>query len=595
MSPDQNLPDSPILSKQVKNEEIITPSKNKNSYGQILKSSAIIGGATVITVLIGMVRTKFMAILLDPAGFGMMGLYTSITNVTQSIAGMGINRSGVKQIAEAVGSDDLKRITVTAQVLRRTAIFTGVLGTVFLFGFSSQISLLTFDDEQHANDIRLISLVIFFSLISAAQVALIQGMRRTSDLAKLSILGTIYGAIISIAAIYFLGEEGIALALVLIAAASLATSFWYRLKIKIPTHPMTISEMSTEQIALLKLGFAFLSSGLMMSGTAYIIRMMIVREIGIDAAGLYLSAWTMGGLYIEIILQAMGTDFYPRLTASAHDNVECNRLVNEQAHVGMLLAIPGIIATLTFAPLIIEIFYTSKFQGAAELLRWLCLGMAVRVISWPMGLIIVTKGMQKVFIYSDLAWSIVYVGLARICINQYQLNGTGIAFFGSYIFHVVMIYLIVAKVSGYRWSVANIQCSVIFLALIAGVFYSYYVLPLLFSLLVGIIALLFSSLYSIQTLINLVSLEKLPKFLAKLLSLLPIKKNEDYISWNTEKVQERKNSQYPINRLSANAKKIVYGFIIILFLAMYIYPLFDIQNLPEFWHKWHGYVFQLIK
>ena len=45
-----------------------------------------------------------------PAGFGLFGLYGSIAVLTQSIAGMGINSSGVRQIAEAVGSGDKARI-----------------------------------------------------------------------------------------------------------------------------------------------------------------------------------------------------------------------------------------------------------------------------------------------------------------------------------------------------------------------------------------------------------------------------------------------------------------------------------------------------
>ena len=77
-----------------------------------------------------------------------------------------------------------------------------------------------------------------------------------------------------------------------------------------------------------------------MSGAAYVVRILIVKHAGVDAAGLYQSAWGLGGLYIGFILQAMGTDFYPRLTAIANDNTECNRLVNEQAHVSLLLAGP---------------------------------------------------------------------------------------------------------------------------------------------------------------------------------------------------------------------------------------------------------------
>ena len=63
-------------------------SGEKGSYGQILKSSALIGGSQVANIAIGIVRTKAMAMLLGPAGFGLFGLYGSIANLTQSIAGM---------------------------------------------------------------------------------------------------------------------------------------------------------------------------------------------------------------------------------------------------------------------------------------------------------------------------------------------------------------------------------------------------------------------------------------------------------------------------------------------------------------------------
>ena len=63
---------------------------------------------------------------------------------------MGINSSGVRQIAEAVGTGDTERITRTTVVLRRTSIFLGILGAVLLVVFSRQVSDLTFGDDQHA-------------------------------------------------------------------------------------------------------------------------------------------------------------------------------------------------------------------------------------------------------------------------------------------------------------------------------------------------------------------------------------------------------------------------------------------------------------
>ena len=113
-----------------------TATAEKHTYGQILKSSALIGGSSVVNIVIGIVRTKAMAVLLGPAGFGLMGVYGSIADLAQSIAGMGINSSGVRQIAEAVGTGETERIARTVAVLRRTSVFLGILGAILLVVFS---------------------------------------------------------------------------------------------------------------------------------------------------------------------------------------------------------------------------------------------------------------------------------------------------------------------------------------------------------------------------------------------------------------------------------------------------------------------------
>src|SRR6202008_3100330 len=150
---------------------------------------------------------------------------------------------------------------------------------------------------------------------------------------------------------------------------------------------------------------------------AYLIRMIILRKAGFEATGIYQSAWTLGGLYVGFILQAMGADFYPRLTASIHDKAECIRLVNEQTLVGLLLAGPGVLATLTFAPLVIALFYSAKFGAAVGVLRWICLGATLQVITWPMGFIIVAKGNQTLFFFAELAWTVVAIALAWVSLR----------------------------------------------------------------------------------------------------------------------------------------------------------------------------------
>jgi PST family polysaccharide transporter len=476
----------------------------------------LIGGSSALNIVIGIVRTKAMAVLLGPAGFGLFGLYSSIADLTQSVAGMGVNTSGVRQIAEAAGSEDADRIGRTAAVLRRTSILLGVLGAVLLVVFSEQVSTLTFGGKQHAASVSLLSIAVLFRLVSAGQGALIQGMRRISDLAKMAVLSGLFGTLISIPMVYVFRERGVVPSLIGIAGMTIITSWWYSRKVRTRTPSMKASDVRVEAMRLLKLGFAFMTSGLLTMGAAYAIRIIILRNVGFEGTGLYQSAWTLGGLYVGFILQAMGADFYPRLTASANDHVACNRMVNEQARVGLLLAGPGAIATLTLAPAVMALFYTAKFGAAVAILRWICLGTTLQVITWPMGFIILAKGKQDFFFWSELAWAIVYVGLAWICVRSFGLNGAGIAFFGSYVFHILVIYPIVRRLSGFCWSGENKRTALLFLSSIAAVFFGFQMLPFPVATGIGIFAGVVSGVYSIRILLRLVSIGRIPRPIQRL-------------------------------------------------------------------------------
>ncbi len=499
----------------------ITPitAASKHSYGQILKSSAMIGGSSAVNIGIGIIRTKAMALLLGPAGVGLMGIYSSILNLTQSIASMGINSSGVRQIAEAAGSNETERIGRTATVLRRTAIVLGVFGAFLLAVFSKWISIVTFGNERHSASVAALSIAVFFGSVYGGQAALIQGMRRISDLAKMGVLGAIFGTVISISLIYFFGEKGIVPSLVSIAGMMVLTSWWYSRKVRIQAQALTMSEVGQEAAGLLKLGLAFSASGILTMGSAYAIRLIVLRQISFEAAGLYQSAWTLGGLYVGFILDAMATDFYPRLTAAAKNNTQCNRLVNEQAHISLLLAGPGVIATLTFAPLVIALFYTTKFRAAVEPLRWICFGMALRVVAWPMGFIILAKGAQTIFFWTEVAATVVHIGLAFILVSYFGLTGATMAFFGLYIWHGILIYLIVRWLTGFRWSAANRETGLVFLPAIGVAFCGFRWLPFWLATAVGALATVLSGVYSMRVLVNLVSFDRIPGPIRRLLRL----------------------------------------------------------------------------
>src|SRR5690606_5575371 len=201
------------------------PAGRQQTYGRILKSSALIGASSLIEIALRIVRTKAMAVLLGPAGVGLMGLYQSITDLVGTVAGMGVNSSGIREVARYAGTDDTERIARTVRVLRALSIALGALGALFLVAFARQASDWTFDGAQPAELVALVPLVVLFRVASGGPLAPLQGTRRIADLARIAATDAVLGTAITVAIVWAFREAGLVPALVAGAATSYAIAW----------------------------------------------------------------------------------------------------------------------------------------------------------------------------------------------------------------------------------------------------------------------------------------------------------------------------------------------------------------------------------
>jgi O-antigen/teichoic acid export membrane protein len=345
-----------------------------------------------------------MALLLGPAGVGLIGLYSSIQELAQSIAGMGITSSGVRQIAHAAASGDETRVARTVVVLARTALLFGGIGAGLVIAFRRTIAEWTFDSPGFAFPVALLSLAIMLRALSDGQGAVLQGLRRIGDLARFNVLGAVIGSIASILLVYILREDGIVPMLVAAAGTSYLFSWYYRRKIVLPRVQLGAGQVWDEASDLLKLGFG----------------------------------------------------------------------------------------------------------AAVEPLRWICIGMALRVVAWPMGYIILAKNARQVFLAVEIAAAAVHVSLAFLLISWFGVAGATMAFCGLYLWHSVLVYAIVRRMTGFRWSDENTRTGLLFLGLVSGVFGSLAAFPDLVAIPIGLAATALASLHSARAVCRLVPLDRLP-------------------------------------------------------------------------------------
>jgi antigen flippase len=468
------------------------------SYGQILKSSTIIGGSSLVNICMGIVRVKVNALLIGPAGVGLFGLYGSITEIATQLSDMGMRSSGVRQIAAAAATGDQLQIARTTKTLRRVVLILGCLGSTGLFLLRKPVSRLTFGSLEHTAEVGVLALVVLFGAISAGQAALLQGMRRIGNLARINIIGAVLGTLLSATIIFYFRERGIVASLIAVGGMTILTSWWYARKITVRQVVVGWTESKAETRHLLSLGLIFAANGLMAAGVAYAIRLLIVHRFGLNAVGLYQSAYALSIVYAGFILEAMGTDFYPRLTAAAKDHGTCNQLVNEQAEIGLLLAVPGILATLTFAPLVIHMFYSARFEPAAGILRWQVLGILMRVATWPMAFILPAKELKQAYFWSEFVYYLAYLALAWICLPIWGLTGVGVAFFGAYLVFWGLTFVLVRRSTGFSWSKANLRLGMVHFPSVLLVFGSFYILPRIPGMVLGASVTLLVGLYNLK-------------------------------------------------------------------------------------------------
>ncbi len=425
---------------------------DSSSYRNILKSTSLIGGASFIKILIAMVRTKFVAMLIGPAGVGLLGTYSQITSLVCGISGMGLGSSGVRQIAESVGTSDEERIARTVITLRRIVWLTGSFGMLAMILFCIPISWITFNSDTYALPIAFLGITILLSSITSGQGCVLQGTRRISDIAKINVIGTVNGVLISIPCYYLWGQKGIVPSLILSAIASLVSSWWFARRVPIVPVALTWRNSRDEAQRLLTLGINFMGAGLVATVGQYLIRILLVRQFSLEGVGLYHAAFGLSGVLVGFVLNAMGTDYYPRVTAVSGDNTKVRQMINEQAEISILLALPALAAMMVFAPLVIRIFYTKSFTAAIPILRWNLFGVLGQVFSWPLGFVILAKGKGQLYFFTELLLAAGQVIAVFFCSWLWGLTGTGIAFTIVLFSYTVMMYFIMHGLIGATWN-----------------------------------------------------------------------------------------------------------------------------------------------
>ncbi len=425
------------------------------SHRQILRSTSIIGGASVANIVIGLLRTKVAALLLGPAGIGWIGLLNQLIATAAAVAALGFGNVGTRQIAEANGQGDPAAVAAARRALFWGTLLLAVLGTAVFWALRQPIATHVLGAPDQAGAVGWLALGVGLTVACGSQTALLNGLRRIGDLARLTVGGAFLSTVVGVGALWLWGERGVLAYVLVVPLAALALGHWYVAHLpKVQAAPTPLPQLVAQWRTLARLGVAFMGAGLLVNLGNLAVRTLVQRELGAEALGQFQAAWTLSMTYLGFVLGAMGTDYYPRLTATVHDRQATNRLVNEQTEVALLLAGPVLLAMLALAPWVVRLLYSAQFGEAASILRWQVLGDVLKVASWPLGFILLAAGAGRTFLLSEGFAIGLFVLLVWLGLPLLGVQATGLAFALMYVAYLPLVHTLARRRTGFAWQPA---------------------------------------------------------------------------------------------------------------------------------------------
>ncbi len=399
--------------------------KKDNSYTHIFKYTSMFGSIQGLNILIGLVRNKIIAVLLGPAGVGLISIYNTASTLLQNSTNFGIQISGVREMSGFFERSDHEGLNRSIRIVRTWSFLAAVLGFLVCMLLSGRLSQWAFSSDDYTMEFMLLSPVVFMAAVAGGESAILKATRRLGELAKISVAGVMGALVVSLPLYIEWGNDGIVPSLILIAIVQMllvaSCSFRY--------YPYCLRLNKGEIFAgrqMLILGVAFVTAGIFGSGADFLVRTFL-SDISVSLAGLYNAGYMITVTYSGMVFAAMETDYYPHLSAVSNDARKISGAANRQIEVSMIMVAPMLAGLMVVMPLVIPLLFTSQFMPVVGMTQVALMAMYFRCVNLPVAYIMLAKGDSRSYMLMEFLYNVLIVPAVILGYHYWGLAGTGIA------------------------------------------------------------------------------------------------------------------------------------------------------------------------
>ncbi|MFB2659171.1 O-antigen translocase [Shewanella mangrovisoli] len=407
----------------------------------LIKTSILSSISTALSMLSGFIITKVIAVYVGPSGLAIVGQLQNFINLMMLVTGNLFKTGLVKYTAEYHETSNSRLHDLWSSAIFLTIILN-VIVFICLFFFSEKLTSFVLNDMTYEYVIITFSFSLPFFVINSIFLSILNGMGSV----KKFVLINIFSSFVSLIFVSFMSLK-YALSGALIAyATSQSFVLFFTLIIIFKEHWFSVRSFFcypkfSEISNLLRFSVITLSSILASNLTMMFIRDCIINNYSDVDAGYWQGIFTLSQVVLSLVTMSFSTYLLPKLS-SLQDKILIAKEIDNAIKVIFPVAL--FLSSLMYLTrdIIILVLYSDDFYPMRDLFFWQMLGNVIKILGWIYGYVLVSKGMVKYTVMTEIVFSLSWSMLTVIFLDKFGLIGTTYAYAINCLLHFFTMYMI---------------------------------------------------------------------------------------------------------------------------------------------------------
>jgi len=408
----------------------------------LIKTSVLTAISTIIKVTSAFVINKVLALYVGPSGLAVIGQLQNFMSVITTFSNGAITSGIVKYTAEYQTIEQKQKIFSSSIII---SLFCSLVISIFLFGFSNYLSELILKDVQYNNIFVVFGLTVFLFALNTILMSILNGQKEIKKYVLVNIAGSIFSLFFTSFLITQLNLMGALYALVTNQSIIFFVTLGFVIKcnwFKFEYFKQGVDKESL--VKLSKYSLMAITSALTVPVSHLIVRNYIGENLGWDSAGYWQGIWYISTMYLMLVTTTLSVYYLPKLS-EIQDNTELKKEIFNGYKIILPIVVITSILIFLLKEYIIIIVFSDKFMPMIELFTWQLIGDVIKIVSWLLGYLLIAKAMAKVFIYTEIGFSVLFVVFSVIFVDIFGLVGITYAYSLNYFLHLIVMIFIFRK------------------------------------------------------------------------------------------------------------------------------------------------------